>query len=98
MINRIWHGWTAPENADLYEALLKKKYLWEFMIEILMALEVFNLCVEKQGMKLNLSRSCYLIRLTLSGSLPGRIMKQRLFRQRQENYYPTLMKGPNIIR
>jgi hypothetical protein len=22
MISRIWHGWTAPENADKYEALL----------------------------------------------------------------------------
>jgi len=25
MIFRIWHGWTTPENADLYEALLKKE-------------------------------------------------------------------------
>lgn len=23
MIARIWHGWTIPENADVYEALLK---------------------------------------------------------------------------
>jgi antibiotic biosynthesis monooxygenase (ABM) superfamily enzyme len=23
MIERIWHGWTAPENADIYENLLK---------------------------------------------------------------------------
>ena len=23
MISRVWHGWTAPENADTYEALLK---------------------------------------------------------------------------
>jgi len=23
MINRIWHGYTTPENADTYEALLK---------------------------------------------------------------------------
>ncbi|WP_437563038.1 antibiotic biosynthesis monooxygenase family protein [Sorangium sp. So ce542] len=23
MIRRIWHGWTTPENADAYEALLK---------------------------------------------------------------------------
>jgi antibiotic biosynthesis monooxygenase (ABM) superfamily enzyme len=23
MIIRIWHGWTTPENADAYEALLK---------------------------------------------------------------------------
>lgn len=22
-IGRIWHGWTTPENADAYEALLK---------------------------------------------------------------------------
>jgi heme-degrading monooxygenase HmoA len=22
MIARIWHGWTTPENADKYEALL----------------------------------------------------------------------------
>jgi hypothetical protein len=22
MISRIWHGWTVPENADKYEALL----------------------------------------------------------------------------
>ncbi len=25
MINRIWHGWTAPKNADAYEALLKEE-------------------------------------------------------------------------
>jgi len=23
MIARIWHGWTSPQNADAYEALLK---------------------------------------------------------------------------
>lgn len=25
MISRIWHGWTTPENADAYEALLKRE-------------------------------------------------------------------------
>jgi len=25
MISRIWHGWTTPDNADKYEALLKEK-------------------------------------------------------------------------
>jgi hypothetical protein len=25
MISRIWHGWTAPANADTYEALLKSE-------------------------------------------------------------------------
>ena len=23
MITRVWHGWTTPENADIYENLLK---------------------------------------------------------------------------
>jgi antibiotic biosynthesis monooxygenase (ABM) superfamily enzyme len=23
MVGRIWHGWTKPENADVYENLLK---------------------------------------------------------------------------
>lgn len=23
MIARIWHGWTTPDNADVYETLLK---------------------------------------------------------------------------
>ena len=23
MIGRIWHGWTAPENSDAYESLLR---------------------------------------------------------------------------
>ena len=23
MIARIWHGWTTPDNADIYENLLK---------------------------------------------------------------------------
>jgi len=23
MIGRIWHGWTTPENADIYENLLR---------------------------------------------------------------------------
>lgn len=25
MISRIWHGWTTPGNADLYEELLKQE-------------------------------------------------------------------------
>lgn len=25
MISRIWHGWTIPEKADAYEALLKNE-------------------------------------------------------------------------
>ena len=25
MISRVWHGWTAPENADAYETLLKSE-------------------------------------------------------------------------
>ena len=27
MIARIWHGWTAPENADAYEDLLRTRIL-----------------------------------------------------------------------
>ena len=27
MISRIWHGWTTPENADTYEALLKSEII-----------------------------------------------------------------------
>ncbi len=23
MISRVWHGWTTPANAEIYEALLK---------------------------------------------------------------------------
>ena len=23
MIARLWHGWTTPQNADVYEALLR---------------------------------------------------------------------------
>lgn len=25
MISRIWHGWTRPENADIYESLLTEE-------------------------------------------------------------------------
>lgn len=25
MVSRIWHGYTVPENADAYEALLKEE-------------------------------------------------------------------------
>jgi antibiotic biosynthesis monooxygenase (ABM) superfamily enzyme len=25
MISRIWHGWTTPDNAGVYEALLKEE-------------------------------------------------------------------------
>ncbi len=25
MISRIWHGYTTPENADVYEGLLKEE-------------------------------------------------------------------------
>lgn len=27
MISRIWHGWTAPEQADEYERLLRAEIL-----------------------------------------------------------------------
>ena len=27
MISRIWHGWTTPANADLYEELLRTEIL-----------------------------------------------------------------------
>lgn len=27
MIQRIWHGWTEPENADAYEELLRREVL-----------------------------------------------------------------------
>ena len=27
MISRIWHGWTTPENAASYEALLRAEIL-----------------------------------------------------------------------
>jgi hypothetical protein len=29
MIARIWHGYTKPENADAYEAMLKPEVLPE---------------------------------------------------------------------
>jgi len=27
VIARVWHGWTKPENADAYEAMLKPELL-----------------------------------------------------------------------
>jgi heme-degrading monooxygenase HmoA len=27
MIGRIWHGWTTPQNADIYQNLLKTQVL-----------------------------------------------------------------------
>jgi heme-degrading monooxygenase HmoA len=27
MIGRIWHGWTTPQNADVYERLLKTEVI-----------------------------------------------------------------------
>jgi heme-degrading monooxygenase HmoA len=27
MIGRLWHGWTAPENANAYEQLLRSQIL-----------------------------------------------------------------------
>ena len=27
MISRVWHGWTAPEHADAYEAMLRAEIL-----------------------------------------------------------------------
>lgn len=25
MISRVWHGWTSPQDADAYEALLRRE-------------------------------------------------------------------------
>ncbi|QWC20344.1 antibiotic biosynthesis monooxygenase [Halorubrum sp. 2020YC2] len=30
MIDRIWHGWTTPEDADEYERLLREEILPSF--------------------------------------------------------------------
>ncbi|WP_348611299.1 antibiotic biosynthesis monooxygenase [Halobaculum rarum] len=30
MIERIWHGWTTPEDADEYERLLREQILPSF--------------------------------------------------------------------
>jgi antibiotic biosynthesis monooxygenase (ABM) superfamily enzyme len=30
MINRVWHGWTTPANADEYERLLRDEILPSF--------------------------------------------------------------------
>ncbi|WP_096393091.1 antibiotic biosynthesis monooxygenase [Halorubrum trapanicum] len=30
MIDRIWHGWTTPANADEYERLLREEILPDF--------------------------------------------------------------------
>ncbi|MFC6785028.1 antibiotic biosynthesis monooxygenase [Halobaculum halobium] len=30
MIERIWHGWTTPENADEYERLLREEIIPSF--------------------------------------------------------------------
>lgn len=27
MISRVWHGWTKPEHADTYEAMLRSEIL-----------------------------------------------------------------------
>ena len=27
MISRVWHGWTKPEHADAYEAMLRSEIL-----------------------------------------------------------------------
>ena len=33
MIERIWHGWTVPEDADEYERLLREEILSSFADE-----------------------------------------------------------------
>ncbi|MFB6083670.1 MAG: antibiotic biosynthesis monooxygenase [Halorientalis sp.] len=33
MIERIWHGWTAPDDADEYERRLQEEILPEFAEE-----------------------------------------------------------------
>ena len=29
MISRIWHGWTTPQNADVYERIVRNEVLPE---------------------------------------------------------------------
>lgn len=33
MIERVWHGWTAPEDADEYERLLREELMPRFAEE-----------------------------------------------------------------
>jgi heme-degrading monooxygenase HmoA len=34
MIARLWHGWTAPEDADDYERLLREELFPRFAAEV----------------------------------------------------------------
>ena len=45
MIGRVWHGWTSPENADTYEALLKSEIfpgIFAKRVEGLRRIELFR--------------------------------------------------------
>jgi hypothetical protein len=44
MILRIWHGYTAPENADAYEGLLKREIFHGIEGKALPASAVSNCC------------------------------------------------------
>ena len=49
MIRRIWHGWTAPENADAYEALLKTEILPDIFAKGVQGLERIELLRHDDG-------------------------------------------------
>ncbi|MBN1536484.1 MAG: hypothetical protein JW908_07115 [Anaerolineales bacterium] len=51
MISRIWHGWTKPENADAYEALLKSEIfvgIKERNIDGYRGIQLFRRNIEKE--------------------------------------------------
>jgi len=51
MIARIWHGWTIPENSDIYEMMLKSAIFVNIQKHGMRVFYKFNSCVETLEMK-----------------------------------------------
>ena len=82
MISRIWHGWTTPENADVYEELLKSDSLSASRPGKLPVSKAFIYCAATWATKWSLSPSCGLAPWMRCAPSPGKIMKMRLCLQK----------------
>jgi hypothetical protein len=82
MITRIWHGWTTPANAPVYEKLLRSEIFTGIAARGIEGYRGISLCKRESGEEVELLRSCGSTRLTPSAPSPGRLLflrKHELF-------------------
>ncbi len=92
MISRIWHGWTTPTNADVYEGLLKEEIFTGIQQRKIRGFAGIQLLRRVAGVEVE-----FVTIMRYVSSL-GRITKWRWFRPRRGLSSPSLIPVRSIMK